>query len=388
MGARSATGQAINRAFARSSKAKEIYKWLGEDLKRKFRMSWSLHRNFDTDVFVEFNEWTQTENFLLVEKLSSSTQAEEWAEVVEQCDGSATFATESFRMKARRKYAVVNGLKFEDVTVEEVEKSPQGLKGWGEMVVTVPGIEEASKGAPPVAQPTWRKRKADSSPIRCGNDVDPSEAIELKETEKTGKNIVVYLPMLTLFVDRTEAIAHQMIALASKIDVMSKDEESHDGISSARQGAGEKLRQLLLDRFVMGLLPGSDVAELCHWITKAGGVGVQDLALKPELAKRHGSEHVTLHAGKVFPDRDLTYIDVPLYQKREARRTSEKIPIMLPSKLLEKFVFKDEVYKKDDVNLAKYLQGLPCYEQHPVVRRARANRESEIVRPLALYWDG
>ena len=79
----------------------------------------------------------------MVEKLSSSTQAEEWAEVVEQCDGSATFATESFRMKARRKYAVVNGLKFEDVTVEEVEKSPQGLKGWGEMVVTVPGIEEA-----------------------------------------------------------------------------------------------------------------------------------------------------------------------------------------------------------------------------------------------------
>ena len=50
MGARSATGQAINRAFARSSKAKEIYKWLGEDLKRKFRMSWSLHRNFDTVV--------------------------------------------------------------------------------------------------------------------------------------------------------------------------------------------------------------------------------------------------------------------------------------------------------------------------------------------------
>ena len=50
MGARSATGQAINRAFARSNKAKEIYKWLGEDLKRKFRMSWSLHRNFDTVV--------------------------------------------------------------------------------------------------------------------------------------------------------------------------------------------------------------------------------------------------------------------------------------------------------------------------------------------------
>ena len=47
-GARSAMGQAINRAFQKHPKAKETYKWLTEDLKRKFRMSWSLNRNFDS----------------------------------------------------------------------------------------------------------------------------------------------------------------------------------------------------------------------------------------------------------------------------------------------------------------------------------------------------
>ena len=50
------------------------------------------------DVFVGFNEWTLAENFLLVEKLSSSTQAEEWQEITEQCDSSSTFGAEAFEL--------------------------------------------------------------------------------------------------------------------------------------------------------------------------------------------------------------------------------------------------------------------------------------------------
>ena len=78
-----------------------------------------------------------------------------------------------------------------------------------------------------MAQPTSRKRKADSSPARSGNDVDPSagsapeskpnntkgkakakakgkskEAIELKETEKKGKSIVVLLQKAAQIIDR------------------------------------------------------------------------------------------------------------------------------------------------------------------------------------------
>ena len=78
-----------------------------------------------------------------------------------------------------------------------------------------------------MAQPTSRKRKADSSPARSGNDVDPSagsapeskpnntkgkakakakgkskEAIELKETEKKGKSIVVLLRKAAQIIDR------------------------------------------------------------------------------------------------------------------------------------------------------------------------------------------
>ena len=89
------------------------------------------------DVFVEWNAWTQTETYLLVEKLSSSTQAEEWREVVEQCDSSASFESEAFQVKARRKYACVKGIPFESVTLADVEKSPQELTGWADINVTV-----------------------------------------------------------------------------------------------------------------------------------------------------------------------------------------------------------------------------------------------------------
>ena len=48
VGARSAVGQAIARAFQKNPAAKHVYKWLTEDLKRKFRISWGVSRSFET----------------------------------------------------------------------------------------------------------------------------------------------------------------------------------------------------------------------------------------------------------------------------------------------------------------------------------------------------
>ena len=96
---------------------------------------------FDQEIFVDHNKWTKAENFLLVEKLSSSTQEEEWAEIATQCDLSPTYETEAFQAKARRKFAAANGLPFESVTVKQVQESDLGLQGYAEMIITVPGIE-------------------------------------------------------------------------------------------------------------------------------------------------------------------------------------------------------------------------------------------------------
>ena len=99
------------------------------------------------DAFVQFNEWTQAENFLLVEKLTSRSEIEAWKDIAELCDDSPTFESASFRCKAVRKFAAFHGRDVESVTVEEVEKSPQGLRAWGEMNVVVPGMKESNPDA-------------------------------------------------------------------------------------------------------------------------------------------------------------------------------------------------------------------------------------------------
>eukprot|EP00439_Symbiodinium_sp_Y106_P010095 s11787_g1.t1 len=71
------TSWAIERSFEKVAMDKsphvkhEIYKWLSEDLKKKFRTSWAIERSFEKEIVVDYNKWTKAENFLLVEKLSS-----------------------------------------------------------------------------------------------------------------------------------------------------------------------------------------------------------------------------------------------------------------------------------------------------------------------------
>ena len=218
MSARGAVGQAINRSFAKHPKVKEQYRWLTDDLKKKFRMAWAVERDFDKvlrkklkkvtnttkqselgswkselqlqnhfggaqfpeacrqasnyirmakhfgDAFVEYNTWTDAETYLLVERLCSTSTSEEWQEVVEMIDESETFALESFRLKARRKYALANHMSLEDVSNEDVEKSPEGIQAWADMALCQ--VEDKDKSstttAPvtPAAKPGKRQREA------------------------------------------------------------------------------------------------------------------------------------------------------------------------------------------------------------------------------------
>ena len=45
--ARGSIGQQIHRALLKNPQVKGVYKWLTEDLKKKFRMTWAVERNFD-----------------------------------------------------------------------------------------------------------------------------------------------------------------------------------------------------------------------------------------------------------------------------------------------------------------------------------------------------
>lgn len=97
-----------------------------------------------------YNTWTEADNYLLVEKLVSKCEEESWNDVAELVDSSGTFETESFKCKAVRKYAFFHGVPVESCKVQEVAATPQGLQGWAEMNVCIPGLNdgETSSGTP------------------------------------------------------------------------------------------------------------------------------------------------------------------------------------------------------------------------------------------------
>ena len=150
----------------------------------------------------------------------------------------------------------------------------------------------------------------------------------------------------------------------------------------ARKLGGAHLREHLLEKFCLEGMPGSEVALLSHLITEAGGCGVEDLALPASSAVKHGHAHVQNNMGDIYPEVDLVYVQCPVHEKRESRRTCSGIAMYLPSKALSQYVSPDMGLDKFD----RFLRGLEDFDQHPVVLRARA--EGRAVRPLALYWDG
>ena len=97
-----------------------------------------------------YNTWTEADNYLLVEKLVSKCEEESWKDVAVLIDSSGTFETESFKCKAVRKYAFFHGLAVESCKVQDVAATPQGLQGWAEMNVCIPGRNDfdTSSGVP------------------------------------------------------------------------------------------------------------------------------------------------------------------------------------------------------------------------------------------------
>ncbi|CAE7836355.1 unnamed protein product [Symbiodinium necroappetens] len=136
------------------------------------------------EVFTEWNVWTKAWNFLLVEKLSSSTQEEEWKEIASQCDCSPTYETEAYQLKARRKFAAAKGLPFDKVTLKQVEESDLGLQGYAEMIITVPGIEVVDDDTEAKTKTAAASRKS-SKRKEKGNDEAEKDTGNQQDSKKT-----------------------------------------------------------------------------------------------------------------------------------------------------------------------------------------------------------
>ena len=122
--------------------------------------------------------------------MSSTSTKEEWAEIVEKVDGSDSLKLEAYRLKAMRKYSIVKGIPLESIDFEDIQNSPQGLEGWAEMSVSVPGIEtaldeDATSAAAVTPTPT-PKARAGGGKKRAGTAVT-NDGEQPEEEEKNTK---------------------------------------------------------------------------------------------------------------------------------------------------------------------------------------------------------
>ena len=119
----------------------------------------TMHAFLQQEAFVKWNSWTKAYNYLLVEKLVTKCEEEAWKEMAVMVDQGATFETESMKCQAMRKYAAYYNMALENVTMEMIASSPRGVRGWCEIQVTVPGINDKTAN-------TGDKEKGDTAPTK------------------------------------------------------------------------------------------------------------------------------------------------------------------------------------------------------------------------------
>lgn len=152
--------------------------------------------------------------------------------------------------------------------------------------------------------------------------------------------------------------------------------------------AVSEIRQQLLEAYVSGgaICNAVWIAKLCHWISKAGLEGLEDLALSPETAPKHASDKLKILLSKDYHDPELVFINTPVMDKRLSTRVSTQIPIRLPSAIFNSEQIKNEPPGPDPL-LAENLLDQESFTKHPVVQANKELHWSRII-PIAMYFDG
>lgn len=230
---RGRVGQCFGRALAKVSGPKTIYNALDDCMKKEFRSMWALERNFQfteesrtrtwTEIqqqrkkgfflnfmslanklggfafeearkqaecyvamckrdelvkdFVVYNEWTQSENYLYIERLLEETNIETWTVESKAMNSVNLWQEKAMICKARRHYADHLGRSLESVSKEEVEKSSLGLEGWAEATLALSVASPSGSNAINVPKPKARsKPKASPKPKPQTKSNDETEA--------------------------------------------------------------------------------------------------------------------------------------------------------------------------------------------------------------------
>ena len=150
--------------------------------------------------------------------------------------------------------------------------------------------------------------------------------------------------------------------------------------------AGSDLRMCLIQLYISGRLDAATLSAIAHYHLQSGGCGVDDYAIKPELASKHASEHVRHLLAKEIVDPDFHYVDTPINDKKTSVRRMDSIPMKLAHEEINDHVVTLPRPTGDD---PLELMRLPRVRHNPAVQRAfDAGLHWHDVRPIVSYWDG
>ena len=272
MNKRAAIGQQFNRAIAHMPDAQEVYQNLDDSMKVEFRKSWALKRDFEFvretrsvahvhrqgnsdegeylpevtiasrlgsidnlecramaasyvaacikygGSMVSFNVFLQAPCYLYIRKLVTSSSETEWKETVEAHNSVKVWSEKAKVCKARRHFAMCNGMKMEAVSESMVRESKEGIDTWAEVQV-VAGVAGVAVPALPMSAASGKgkaKAKAQGKRVyqEVGAGTEDGEAVDRKVKVGTTK-----AASAANLVTKAEQEAKHTIALYTQVEM-------------------------------------------------------------------------------------------------------------------------------------------------------------------------
>ena len=197
------------------------------------------------------------------------------------------------------------------------------------------------------------------------------------------------------------------------------------------QDNAKKYRRLLIEKYLEGSFPASDVALLAYYHTESGGQGCEDLALHPSQCSKHAAEHLRRHSlfsspvlskqptilllqlptrliqvfviltdlrchlRKEYPEPTVEWIRVPMFAKKSLGREVFHHPTRVTSDMIREelrslgLLGPEMDSLQDHGTLEEDAELGDRFFKHPVTIEARNDGLPwEHIVPLSVYFDG
>ena len=158
-----------------------------------------------------------------------------------------------------------------------------------------------------------------------------------------------------------------------------------DEVVESRSEAGRKLKLWIYDRYLKGIMSAKDCCVLAYLHGEAGGVGCEEIAMRPDRTGGAFAKHMDEAIAKEYAAPAFQDVMVPAWDRANGARVCEAMPVRLPGSILSELSESVESVDGGDPLIGKLREA---YTEHPTTKQALAQGQPWWkIRPVALYFD-